>query len=53
VKEAIDRNEIASYIADLEALIPSNRRPPRPELDVITWVWTAEPNHREMTCASA
>ncbi len=52
VKEAIDRNEIASYIADLEALIPADRRPLRPELEVIRWVWTAEPNHKEMTCAS-
>ena len=51
-KEAIDRNEIASYIADLEALIPADRQPLRPELEVIRWVWTAEPNHKEMTCAS-
>ena len=45
-KEAIDRNEIASYIADLEALIPPGRRPDRPELEVITWAWTAEPTRQ-------
>ena len=52
-KEAIDRNEIASYIADLEALIAPDRRPPRPELEVIRWVWAAEPTHKEVTCAPA
>ena len=52
-KEAIDRNEIVSYIADLEVLIPTDRRSPRPELEVIRWAWAAEPNHKEMACASA
>ena len=46
-KEALDRNEIASYIADLEALIPPGRRPDRPELEVITWAWTAEQHMTE------
>ncbi len=52
-KEAIDRNEIASYIADLEVLIPTDRRPPRPKLEVIRWFRTAEPTSKEMTCAPA
>ena len=46
-KEAIDRNEIASYIADLETLIPPDDRPPRPELEVIKWAWSAEPAEAE------
>ena len=50
-KEAIDHNEIASYIADLEAVISPDRRPPRPELEVIKWAWSAEPTEDQKALA--